>query len=500
MYNDVMSINQDKSDGGEPFVGNKSICFSSSRGKILFKKRDAFLLFFMFITSMISAISLVCDGDQPRQYQLLFFLPLIFSMLTFLFWKYSVQRAYYNIGIAIIIAELYVRNVITPFIMGIGEYKSIFSISSSSDVIISIALMGYEVFACYLVFFFSYRSRKHYNDGSKITIGVGHKKILTVNVVLITLSLFCLSFYISSSNFRNVYRTIFDVLLSGSKDNSYKYREIFSGDFITRGGITLASFIFSIIRIIVPAHLIVRISERKKSNTRFFFSLLLILTQFLFVPTVAATPIIISLILCLFLIRIYPEKKQVLIIISVAIAVAVVAIFALSYTTLQKWYGLSNIKQYLSYWLNSYMTGIDNVAMTRQITDEKRLQTLLYTLIGSIPFRSVWLPQTAGIVTIDTLFTHLSGCGGQIVSTIGGSAYMLGFLFAPAFSMIFSGISSNYGEKFNHSPNMWKKSAYVYMCVQAALGLGMYNIPITLISIIEVGIPLLLICRLYGRE
>lgn len=472
----------------------------STGTKIKLTSKDCLLLIILIVTSIISIFYLFYDMNQPEMYSFMFIMPLAFMVLTITFWRFTVQQAYHNIGVAIIVIELYIRNVITPFIMSIGEYKSVFSINNPSNVTVAVVLMVYEVFACYLVLFFNYKP--HVNSYENTDLAIVSKKVNTtlVTTVIVIISLFDIAFYILVPEVREVYRAFFELFMSGVKDNAYNYREVFSGAFFMRIATTLATFSFSIIRVIVPAQIIIRMSAKKKSNFRFFVSLLLISMQFFFVPTVVAVPFIVSFLLVLLLIRIYPEKQRFMIIIISVLSVCVVLTFSTIYSTLSNWYGLENIKQFISYWLNSYMTGIDNVAMTRSIADGDRITVLINTLVAALPFRSVLLPQTAGIVTINRLFTELPGCGGQIVSTIGGGAYMLGGVLAPAFSVVFTRISLKYGNKYLKSQNMWEQVAYLYLCIQAALGLGMYNIPITLSSIIEVGVPLLLINRLYGRK
>jgi hypothetical protein len=457
------------------------------------------LFLFTFVSCAFTTIVLLFDLKQPTAYSYLFLLPCMFFLFSSLFGNVIFKIQKYNIGVFIIVVQMYIRNVITPLVMRFGDYTSIFIIKDASNIYNAVFLMIYEMVSCFFVIYF-FVQRKIKRERAPLQINIRPFKTSIASTVLFILSLLCVVLWFAVPLVQGAYRTIFELVASSRKDSSYDYTQYAVSGSISRIGATLFYFLFSILRVAIPAQIIMRLAVRKKNTIRFYISLFIILLQLLFIPEAVAVPVITIFILFIIVFDLYPQKRYALYLLVISLPTFVIVVFAMEYTKISAWYGFKNISQYMSYWFNSYVTGVDNVAMSNMLPERNRIVILLHTIISAIPFRTTILPQTIGWDTINTLFNELPRCGGQIVSTIGAGQYFFSFIFAPIPSIIFTYISVYYGNKYKTTNNVWKRIAYLYMCIEVALGLGFYNIPITLVHIVEVGIPLLLIARFYGKD
>ena len=121
------------------------------------------------------------------------------------------------------------------------------------------------------------------------------------------------------------------------------------------------------------------------------------------------------------------------------------------------------------------------------------MKVLIATVIRAIPFNGVLFPFADDWQTIDALYTSLPYTGGQIVSSIGSGAFFFTEVFSPAISCLFTVLAIKFGEKYSNASGSWKSISFLYMAIEVALGVGMYNLPITLTHVFQTGIPLLAI-------
>lgn len=445
----------------------------------------------------ITALLLIIDNDQPDVFRHLYILPLTFSFLSFVFIMVTPTYYYKNVGITIVSLQLLIRCVITPLLMYFGDYRSHFIIGSSRDILSAVLLMLYEVWCCFAAIHIGMRKK----NTKQIALQSKQISNYKLGIILGLLTSICIILWIMVPAVRDSYRSFGEMMLSNTKDNPYNYREIVASGSSERIGATLFTFLFSFLRYLVPAYIIINIYRRRKSKFSFFFSLGFVVLQFMFVPKAVAAALFAACILLILIMDLHPEYRKITSLLTGIIAFGgSILTFSLTYINAVSWYGIRNIWQYLSRLLNSYFTGVCNVASIFLMPDRNKFEIFLNSLIGALPFRNTIFPSALKMDTVYTLFTSLPGMGAQIVSTIGCGQYLFGGLFSPFFSFIFVYTAVHFGRRYQTTQNFWKKIAYLYMSVISALGVGIYNMPITLINWIQVGAPMLMIAHFAGKD
>ena len=447
--------------------------------------------------SMAVSVLLALDQHQPDSFRLLFLLPAVSSVFLFLFLLTAPEEYLRNIGVLLMLAELYIRCTITPLFMYLGDYNSQFAGIGRKHVSGAVALLLYELLWCLAAIHFSMRRNDVFRK-VKACKQSGYKKL---GAVLGLLTLTCAVIWLTVPAVRSNYRSLAEILRSGIKDNAYDYRNAAGLGRFGRILATLFTFLFSILRYAVPAFLLVRINRVRKSRMGFCISLLITALQLCFIPSAVATSLMAMCVLLILLMDLYPEyRKFLLFSIGTVTLTVCLLVFSITYKKAASWYGIRTIYPYISRLLNGYCTGVCNVASTFLLPERNRLQLLFHSLLEAVPFRSTLLPASLHDETMNSLFTSLPQLSGQIVSSIGCGWYFFSWVFAPLPSFVFAFVSTAFGEKYHRTANVWKKTAYLYMCVQFAAGLGIYGMPIVLFNWVQVGIPLLFLSGLAGED
>ncbi|NLN48904.1 MAG: hypothetical protein GX154_07470, partial [Clostridiales bacterium] len=327
--------------------------------------------------------------------------------------------------------QLFIRNVVTPAVMVLGNYVSIFQSGTNDMTAKAVFLMAYEVLWCYAaVYICSKRPYEPFirNRYQKLYKGKHLGKVLFV------LSALCIALWFLQPAVRATYRTIIDIIGTGIKDNPYRHSDFLSTGSLARVASTLFVFLFSFLRIAVPGYIIVKLQSKKRSAFHLIISLVIISLQFFFISGAVAATLIAAGMLLLLVMDLYPKWRGLLLSVLIATSVLVtILVFSLNYHNVGSWYGIHSLQEYLSHWLNSYITGVDNVASIYQMPQENKLQIFIHTMIAPIPFRSTLLPGTTDWTTVNTLFTSLPRLSGQIVSTVGTGQFFFTEVFAPIF-------------------------------------------------------------------
>jgi hypothetical protein len=453
--------------------------------KLTWKIARQHILLLVLLLSLASVMLLVADVSKPMRYDWLFLLPMTFAILSFYY-----RRVYDlpNIGCTVVLGQLFVRNVITPLAMRFGNYYSHFYETSGIHYQYAIYLMMYEMFFCFgamkLALGRGYR-------GQRQTLSrVKRPRTRLYGVVILGLALTCVVLWVAFPVVQGNYWTIVDLLSSGLKDNPFTHFEHVNVGSIDRIGSTLFVFLFGFARILVPAYLIVKIHRRSRgSGVGLAFSLIIILAQLLFITSATAEALFAMMALFLFTTRLFGKYRKTLLgTMAIIVSLLVIFVFAMVYENELYGLGHQSFMEYVSWVLNSYFTGVDNVAATFDIIDAEKIRTFLFSAYETLPFRNTLFPMQG--TSIVGLFTSLPGLGGQIVSTIGIGYHYLSFLFAPMLSCVSVYVSVLYGSKYKSTTNDWKSIIYLFTSFMLALSVGMYNIVIVLKMVMQIVLPM----------
>ena len=447
------------------------------------------------IFGCIITTALLAFDDEPL-YSSVALLPLFYMLIYMLSLIITPRSAYHNMGYFLYFGQSIVKCVIAPLFLYIGNYTSLFGGLNSDYIFQGVLLLIYEHLVCTVVIGFSaQRTKVVFNTPIKITAPKFNPSTL-----MLLMSSFMVMIWIAVPAVKNNYVTIFDMFSSQKMFFGYDYTSTYAVGTINRIFTTLFLVLFKSFRIILPFYIIKELKERYNNFRSFLLSIIIIMLQFLFISETVAMALVVAFILLSYMLKAYPQyRRLVTIIMSISFAFAVF-VLSLNFDYMAKWYGVSNIAEYISQILQSYVPGICNTASIFRVEKTSRITTLIDTLASTIPFQNTLFGSVSWNNDLNTLFTTTSGLNSQIVSTIAGGWYIFGYVFAPVFSAIFVRVSMLNGYKYAEADDDLERLLYLFMCIQTMLGIGVYNIQITVGLWIQVGLVLCMCTKFAAKH
>lgn len=457
--------------------------------------KNLLLLSFFVLSSITVGLLIAFDNTRPDYYRALFALPFSFAILSLIFNKVY-KDLFQNIAATLLLFLFYYRVVIIPLLMLAGEYYSEMSIGKSDNISLSIFLMVMEMITVFLVlYYFTIRKRrfqeKRYRPRNKSLAFIITTMFLFIIIVWFTIPE-------SHEDFRSIF-SMYDEKFTLVLYNNAKMNPL--GSF-KRIIITLFSLIFNIFRILGPAYIIVLISRKFKNNLFWglTLSLPLLFLQLFFITNTIAYAFICIAVLLLLLSNLYQREARLIMmgtILSAIIFVLFYFISRFSESASTVHYGsIYNIQKYLSASQTAYFSGLDNVAAMLNLPEDDKWQIFTVDLIRTIPFNNS-IFQLSSIITSQNLFNSINFTSGQIPPTIGLGYYYFGLLFSPVFSLLLAYFAIINGLKAKNEKQSLVFVAHIFMAVILVLGIIMYNVFISTSYIITIGLPLLILGRLY---
>ena len=104
----------------------------------------------MTTVSLICFVLLLTDSNQPSYYNLLCTLPLSFIVFSLAFYKIF-SFIPNNIGVSLVVFLFFIRNVISPLMMYVGNYTSTISKDIAQNTNDAILLVIYENLVVFFV-------------------------------------------------------------------------------------------------------------------------------------------------------------------------------------------------------------------------------------------------------------------------------------------------------------------------------------------------------------
>ncbi len=448
----------------------------------------------VILACVLSTLLLAMDWNTSYYPAVL--LPLLYLPIYLFSLVITPKSVYHNVGFGLYLGLSLVKCVIGPMCLALGNYHTLFPELSSDDVLQAALLLLYEHLVCTLVIALSERSVKVV---LKSPVKLKLPKFKPVFIVS-AISLLAAALWISTSEIRNNYITIFEMISSQEMFAGYDYTANNAVGTSSRVVTTLFLVLFKSVRILLPFYLIKALKQRFDNLASFLVSMVIILLQFLFISETVARPLVVAFMLLYYMLWAYPKyKKAIVITMSVSAAFAIF-VLSLKFEYMATWHGVENVGQYISQTLQSYVPGLSNTASIFLVEPTNRLTTLRDTLLSTIPFRSTLFPTADWNNDLNTLYTGTPGLKAQIISTVAGGWYVFGYVLAPLFSAVFVRVSMISGTKFTKTDNELERLLYLFMCIQTMLGIGIYNIQTTLSLWIQVGLVLWLCVKVTSHH
>lgn len=404
-----------------------------------------------------------------------------------------------NISKLVIVSLFFVRMVILPFLYLENINMQLFEGRGSVETHFSKAcfLMVYEYFVVQLVLYFYEHKRagkkwSFKRIASNIDISKGLVAVLAIYVLGIAVF-----FPQYSENFKTIFQLIdadFGVASLGVEYNVGSLGRILK---------TLFSMSVQLFRILFPALLMKQMydrnSESKACTWVFVFSCVL---QFMFLTSTFAEAIVSCLVLVLFYIKLYPERRnKTFLFLGVSTLGMLILYFVVRYfvnTTVGLYSKDNGAMSYAAQIINAYFAGVDNVAAIFNIPSGHEKESFCAGILGAIPFNSTLFGDRGN--KLQYYYNFYNNSYGQIPPTIGTGYYYFGTILSPVITGMFVILSMRYFKKAENMKVSLRYVATIFCSVVFALGTVMYSPSITLSWYFSWGIPMLLLTLFTGKN
>ncbi len=452
--------------------------------------------------SLVATLIVLMDIERPLYYTWLFALPLVFAILSLVFFElYKILMK--NVAVAVILILFFVRMVISPMFMTIGGYSVTITFNIENNTPKAILLVIYEAVAVFITLFvLNLRRQKHHKKGNQNNkyLAIENKipKIKKIYTILLICTVFAfLLCLIVVPQITEMYRTIFEISDESFTDFEDSYLvNMYADSFIKKFAIVTGTYLSRILLIAIPAYFVVALAHNptKLKKVIAFFSCFI---PVFFIPGAIAKSLI--YIVCLLFLYNYmfnPGKSIEKMFVILAMGGIAVIVW---------WMFRSDLGVYetFSRRFSAYFSGVNVVSgafnMPQKI--EYKLRYFIYDYTSTMPYGNTIFGISHE--TIQPFFNAYCQSSGQIPTTIGMGYYYFGPIFAPLYSVLFAGIAFVCGDKLNGSykKNPIKCIRYLLAIFYFSMGIIMYNIEILFTNYFTIILPITIIEKIaYWRE
>ena len=467
---------------------------------MLSKSKSPFLLLFwgaVVALSLITTILILLDTNRPYYYQGLFFLPLEFGILSFLFLDLYCNMTE-NIGVSLILVLFFCRMVLSPLAMYFGNYQATITYNIEKNTSNAIILLMYETLTIFFTLFL--KNNNTSNVGISTSSG-NYSKLTNTYKILMLLTVLALLVCIHiTPQIMEAYRTIFEISdeFFTNYEDSYVVSK-YSVSFISKFSLVTGIYLFRALLILLPAFFITILSN-KINRTRKLAAKLLCFVPLMFIGGAIAMSLIYSI--CLMFLYNYmfaPQKASK----KTMTLLAVGGIVTISWWLYRGATVNVNVFENFSRRLSAYFSGVNVISGTFNLPRniDNRIRYFLYDFIGTVPYGGTIFKISGD--TIQPFFNKYNYSFGQIPTTIGMGYYYFGPLLAPIYSVVFANIAFDAGHRLSKGvgQNPMQCIRYLITAFYFSMGIVMYNIQITMIHFFVPILPMMLLEKIsYSKE
>lgn len=449
------------------------------------------------ISLMTSAV--ILTSDAPSEYANLAFLPLTFLLLSILYFKlyFEMQK---NIAILLILAGYFVRDVVTPLALALGDYATVFRWLSSANINAAIFLMMYEAVIVFtgMSLYVAFGGRRKATSDPADCLTAPKMNYRWLNAILVLCVVFCIGVFLYIPEIRGLYKPMFGNSRAIASID-YTFDEIALRGSAKRVLFSLFTYVLGFIRYVVPAYLIYAIYRKKGDSSKgLILSALVLVLPFLVVGESNIEPFLGLLLNIVLIRRLYPSHSRHLARASWILGgVLVISVFSIKMSMIAQSTGASGF-QSVSEALNAYFPGVGNAAATYNIVDANPMKTLFYDFYSIIPFRGSLFGLEG--TTLTDLFAQSNGVWGNIVPCISQAMHYLGTFLAPLVPVSVAVLSLVMHEMAESTHEYWRYFYFAFIMVFSALVPTTYNLVTLLAFALEVFLPIWILTRFVSRR
>lgn len=449
-------------------------------------------LFVLLIVASFAATFVMVAKNVSEVFRWLPVMPAVFALCMF-FGIVISDRVLNNLGILFVIAMLFVKMVLSPMLIILGNYNIAMFPNSINNINKSIILMCYEcivLFTAMWIYVYKHPRQSIFEiKQSTLQSWKLSKAYIVIILILILIAIACIMIVpqIGTSLFRTIFQ-ITDPNFS-SLEFTYIVRK-YGTTFVKKLACVVGNDIILILKLLVPGTLMVLTKQMKKGKVAQFISFCCIGLPLLMIDGAIARSLYYCLVLFWFHAYLYWKFNYTRLILALVIAgLAVFAYWVIRFNVNNPG---GDMYAYFSNIISAYFSGVNIVSgvfnMDRSLLI--RAQYFFYDYLKAIPFGNTLF----GLDLTDTAiyFNECNGSTGQIAPTIGLGYYYFGWILSPLYSVLFCVIGMYCSDKVRTAKNPIIALASLLTIVYMALGIGMYGVNIITISMVNVIIILII--------
>lgn len=415
------------------------------------------------VLSVIIFFDLVGNREILDSYKYIYLLPLSFFVVNTIFWEKITNGSFAKkLPIYIIVFLIFLRNVVTPYIMLEDSFVSSLGIPSYNNATHAIILISYETVIVYLFLY--------------IKLRVSVRKILPLSSFKIKQreAMFRLIFWgsilvsvlalILVKEFRTQYYTIFTSDITHLISQTANYRSGSLMRVLATGG----EILISALRLVLPSILMYKLAW-KDTLPRLFMCFFLIFLQCLFMNDSNAYILMLMMSQLFFVYYLFPNYRKFIIGGVVVVSFGFLALLYINRFALDH-YGAS-----WSLLLQSYIPSVANTAGVFELNSTHNIGQIFVDIFDAIPFKNFIFGDIENVKSISRIWNSENKTSGQIISTIGQSYYYVGNILSPLLTCLIINFSLNIYKKINTTDNALMLAIYIYLGIYAAATPFVYN-------------------------
>lgn len=453
------------------------------------KARHIWIEFIFIFIAGIATIELFMDFNRPHYYNLLPLLPITYIVISIMCSKvYTLIPD--NLGATLIIILFFCRMVLSPLLMTWGQYSVTLKLNIDQNTPWAIFLVCYEAVVVFLCI--TYKMQNFGCNNLTLENFVLNRKKEKIYGLLVCVMLMLLIACIKTvPQLMDIYRSIFEITDEhfSNYEDAYIIAE-FSTNFANKLALVTGNYLMRATLVVVPAFIIVVLSNNKHRKFNKFFSLLVCTTPLFFIGGAIAKSLIYMI--SLFLLRTYmfPTKQintKIMRVILIGVII-VIAWWIYNFTTSSSM--SKNGFSYFSSKFSAYFSGVNVVSGVFNLPDEikYKFRYFIYDYLSTFPYGTTLFGIS--YETVQPFFNSYNYSIGQIPPTIAMGYYYFGPILAPIYSIVFANVAYNSGEKIAYIENPFGRIRMILTSVYFAMGIVMYNIDIIYTELFTLLIPM----------
>lgn len=458
-------------------------------------------MFGAIIFGVIASIY-VLSRNCPTYYNLLFLIPLAYSVINLLFGFVHANNNMFNTFGIMFNGIMVLRAVVMPVMLAAGGFVTSKTINVETNMPLAILLFCYEMLFEYtIVFFLTNRTPFSIKAESDTDFDTSSRYIVVILVLFVGL-LFC---FVLAPMSIGYYRTVFgitDFEFTGfdSRDLISQYATSLPRKF----GLVTFRYFANVTRLVLPGIILIRLKGKNVSKclARFVVVTCIFVANFLVMDDTIATSLVNSLIILLFYNKLFSNPKK-LTSYFVYTLIGVMAYFGLriSLTSSLGYNSSMNIITRISNIFQAYFCGITNISAGLNMYTTSFRETYkyaIYEVLKGMPYASTIFGLDS--TNISTLFNSVNNCTGQIVPAISSGTLYFTWLFAPLYSCLFVLISYKAAKSIQDNRQPLNALGSIAISVYALMGVSMYSPEATWSFVFCIGFPIKLLSRVFEKN